>query len=69
MRTIARCIDINQAQCIKMVLDGNGIDSFIPDENVATVAPYLFATRSGVRVQVNDCDEMIARELIDELLE
>jgi len=52
-----------------MVLDGNGIDSFIPDENVATVAPYLFATRSGVRVQVNDCDEMIARELIDELLE
>lgn len=68
MRTIARCIDINQAQYIKMILDGNGIDSFIPDETVATVAPYLFATRSGVRVQVNECDETIAKELLEELV-
>ena len=68
MRTIARCNDINQALCIKMILDGNGIDSFIPDENVATVAPYLFATRSGVRVQVSERDEMIAKELLDELV-
>ena len=51
-----------------MILDGNGIDSFIPDETVATVAPYLFATRSGVRVQVNECDETIAKELLEELV-
>jgi len=67
VRTVARCNDVNQALSIKMILDGNGIDSFIPDENVATVAPYLFATRSGVRVQVKEGDEMRARELIDDL--
>lgn len=68
MRTIARCIDINQAQFIKMILEGSGIDSFIPDETVATVAPYLFATRSGVRVQVNECDEMRAKDLLEEFV-
>ena len=51
-----------------MILDGNGIDSFIPDETVATVAPYLFATRSGVRVQVNECDEMRAKDLLEEFV-
>jgi hypothetical protein len=66
MRTIARCSDITQAHSIKMLLGGNGIEAFIPDENVAAVAPYLFSTRSGVRVQVNEKDEKVAKKIISE---
>ena len=66
MRTIARCPDITQAHSIKMLLGGNGIEAFIPDVNVAAVAPYLFSTRSGVRVQVNEKDETVAKKIIAE---
>ena len=66
MRTVANCLNIFQAQRIQIILDANGIKSFIPDENVATVAPYLFATRSGVRVQVCDEDEKRAKRIISE---
>ncbi len=50
-----------------MLLDANGIRSFIPDENVAIVAPYLFATKSGVRIQVFDEDETRAKSVISDL--
>ncbi|MCP4848392.1 MAG: DUF2007 domain-containing protein [Verrucomicrobiaceae bacterium] len=66
MRTVANCLNISQAQSIQIRLDANGIKSFIPDETVATVAPYLFATKSGVRVQVCEEDEERAKTLIND---
>ena len=68
MRTVAICLNIFQAQRIQMLLDANGIKSFIPDENVAIVAPYLFATKSGVRVQVFEEDETRAKRAISDSL-
>ncbi len=66
MRTVANCLNISEAQSICIVLDASGIKSFIPDENVATAAPYLFATKSGVRVQVAVKDEVRAMEAISD---
>ena len=66
MRTVANCLNISQAHRIQILLDANGIRSFIPDENVAIVAPYLFATKSGVRVQVFDEDETRAKSVISD---
>lgn len=64
MRTVANCINMAQAVRVQMLLDASGIKSFLPDENTATLAPYLFATRSGVRVQVSAEDEMVAKKII-----
>ena len=64
MRTVANCLNMSQALRIQILLDSRGIKSFIPDENIATVAPYLFATRSGVRIQVSEEDEELAKSFI-----
>ena len=64
MRTVANCLNMSQALRIQILLDSRGIKSFIPDENIATVAPYLFATRSGVRIQVCEEDEKLAQSFI-----
>ena len=64
MRTVANCLNMSQALRIQILLDSRGIKSFIPDENIATVAPYLFATRSGVRIQVSEEDEKLAKSFI-----
>jgi len=64
MRTVANCLNMSQALRIQILLDSRGIKSFIPDENIATVAPYLFATRSGVRIQVSEEDEKLAQSFI-----
>ena len=66
MRTVANCLNMSQALSMQILLDSHGIKSFIPDENIATVAPYLFATRTGVRIQVSDKDEKFARSVIAE---
>ena len=66
MRTVANCLNMSQALRIQILLDSRGIKSFIPDENIATVAPYLFATRSGVRIQVSEEDEKLAKSFIVE---
>ena len=69
MRTVANCSNITEAQGIRIVLGASGIKSFIPDENVATAAPHLFATKSGVRVQVAEKDEARAMEAIADAAE
>jgi hypothetical protein len=52
MNTIANCFDLNDALRLKMALESAGIPSFIPDEISAGVAPNLFLTTTGVRLQV-----------------
>ena len=66
MKTVANLGSIQQAQNLKLVLGSMGIDSFIPDEVSAGVAPHLFATRVGIRLQVDDKDEEEAKRIIQE---
>lgn len=56
MKTIAPYGTLMEAEILKMKLASCGIDSFTPDELTAGVATHIFATRSGIRVQVADTD-------------
>ncbi len=64
MVTIANLGTIQEAQRLQLELAAAGIDAFIPDEVSAGVAPHLFMTRTGVRVQVAPRDEDAALELL-----
>ena len=56
MKTIAQYGTLREAEILKMKLASCGIDSFTPDELTAGVATHIFATRSGICVQVADKD-------------
>ena len=56
MKTIANFGTLMEAELLKLKLASCGIDSFIPDELTAGVAPHIFATRSGIRLQVAEKD-------------
>ena len=64
MKTIANFGTLMEAELLKLKLASCGIDAFIPDELTAGVAPHIFATRSGIRVQVADTDFENAQELM-----
>lgn len=66
MTTIANCPNVNEAMRLQMLLQSAGIPSFIPDENMAAVAPFHFFTSSGVRVQVDDEHAVEAQKIIKE---
>ena len=66
MTTVADCFDVNEALRLKMILGCAGIESFIPDENAATVVPYHFiGSGRGVRLQVADVDARKARLILE----
>ncbi len=69
MTTVANCFNVVEAQRLQIVLDANGIESFVPDSNSASIAPYLFSTKSGVRLQVDEKDVERAKSLIEEARE
>ena len=54
MKTVANCANLGEAQTLKMILESEGVESFIPDELTASIAPHHFFTSSGVRLQVAD---------------
>ena len=56
METIAQYGTFREAKLFKMKLASCDIDSIISDELIAGVAPHIFATRSGIRVQVANTD-------------
>ena len=56
MKTIAHFGTLMEAELLKLKLASFGIDAFIPDELTAGVAPHIFATRSGIRLQVAEKD-------------
>ena len=64
MKTIANFGTLMEAEFLKLKLASCGIDAFIPDELTAGVAPHIFSTRSGIRVQVADSDFENAKELM-----
>ena len=56
MKTIAHFGTLMEAELLKLKLASFGIDAFIPDELTAGVAPHIFATRPGIRLQVAEKD-------------
>ena len=64
MKTIAQYGTLKEAELLKMKLASCDIDAFIPDELIAGVAPHIFATRSGIRVQVADKDLKMSKSLL-----
>ncbi|NOX98876.1 MAG: hypothetical protein GXP30_03940 [Verrucomicrobia bacterium] len=66
LKTIANPGTIQKAQSLKLLLGSIGIEAFIPDELMAGIAPHLFMTRTGVRVQVEEEEEEDAMRLIED---
>ncbi len=65
MTTIANCVDLTEALRLQMLLGCESIESFIPDENSATLVPHYFFA-SGVRVQVAEEDVERAKRIVSE---
>ena len=63
--TVRTCIWGHQADLIRSVLEGSGIEVFIPDERMGTLRPHLLLGTGGVRVQVRASDAERANELLD----
>ena len=56
MTTIVHCSSVSEAMLKKSLLEGSGIQAWVPDELTSQVAPYALFAGSGVRVQVEDED-------------
>lgn len=70
MITVANCLDVSEALSLRIMLDAHGIESFVPDENMATATPHLlFGSKAGVRVQVEEENAERAKAVIEESLE
>lgn len=59
---------VHDALFVKSVLEGDGIDAFVPDEHTLSVDPALGAALGGVRVQVRTSDAERARRVIAAVL-
>ena len=55
----------NEAQFLKSVLEGSGIEAQIPDEHMHGAQPHLSIAIGGVRMLVREKDSQKAREVLD----
>lgn len=55
-----------EAERVRLLLASRGIEATIPDSITASLVPYTFATKAGVRVQVDDLVADDARSIIEE---
>lgn len=64
METVATVSEIAEAQLIRSVLEGHGIQAIIPNEQTAEIAPpYLWAS-GGILVQVSEADYATAKAVL-----
>ena len=63
--TVRTCTWGHEADFLRSVLEGSGIEAFIPDEHMGTLRPHLLLGTGGVRVQVRAGDAARAREVLD----
>ena len=63
--TVRTCVWGHEAEFFRSVLEGSGIEAFIPDEQMGTLRPHLFLGTGGVRLQVRAADEERARDVLD----
>src|SRR4051812_42066441 len=65
VQTFSRVIDARLAQAR---LEGAGIRTYLLDESVASIDPFLINAIGGVKLQVETGDEQAARDLLREPL-
>lgn len=59
---------LHQALFVKTVLEGDGIDAYVPDEHTVSVDPALATALGGIRVMVRASDEARARDVLASVL-
>jgi len=64
METIATVNEIAEAQLIRSVLQGHGIDAVIPHEQTAEIAPPYMWASGGIDVQVAEADAANAKTIL-----
>ncbi len=64
MKTVAACAELAEAQLIRSVLEGHGIEAVIPNEQTAEIAPPYLWGSGGVKVQVADEDAAAAEAVL-----
>jgi len=67
MVTIAQFSRLQDALVLRMALESAGIAAFIPDENIASLAPPYLFVGSGVRLQVPEEDLASAQAIMADL--
>ncbi len=68
MITLVRVTYLHEADLLCMKLAENGIETFVPDQNTASLQPLFSNAMGGVRIQINENDLARAREVLkDEL--
>ena len=67
MVTIAQFSRLQDALVLRMALESAGIAAFIPDENIASLAPPYLFVGSGVRLQVTEEDLASAQAIMADL--
>lgn len=65
--TIATFRDICQAEFAQSVLEGSGIDAFIQQPFIASIAPHLMIGAGGVQVMVAGADAQRARDVLSSI--
>jgi hypothetical protein len=65
MVTLTRCGELPTAQLLCGRLDAEGIESFIPDEIMATQTWHLNRAIGGIRVQVRQADLERAQQILE----
>ncbi|HEY0876321.1 MAG TPA: DUF2007 domain-containing protein [Vicinamibacterales bacterium] len=64
--TVRTCVWGHEADLLRSVLEGSGIEVFIPDEWMGTLRSHVLLATGGVRVQVRASDAQRATALLDE---
>jgi len=64
--TLRRCRDLAEAYVGRSLLESAGIQAWIADENLVRMDWFLSNSVGGMRLQVDERDELAARELLEE---
>jgi hypothetical protein len=64
--TVRTCVWGHEADLVRSVLEGSGIEVFIPDEYVGSMRSHVLLGVGGVRVQVQASDAERAMALLEE---
>lgn len=64
MKTLTTVTWLPEADVLRMRLEAEGIDAFVPDQHTVLANPLYGQAIGGIRVQVNESDYERAREIL-----
>jgi len=67
MITVAQYSRLQDALVLRMALESAGIAAFIPDENMASLAPPYLFVGTGIRLQVTEEDLAAAQAIMADM--